>query len=246
MPESSLMLLRGWKAAIKPSRKRKLAEHELMKKPARFPWLRWGISLLCLGAWTAYPQELKPQPEATLSAITNKLSVNASSRLTPPPLNSLEPGNASRTQPGGITTLDGKTYKDVTVERVDPDGLTVGYPLAGGGTGAVKIKFKNLPEDLQRQYKYDPDKAAAYEARQAQGMAAWRIQRQKEDEAAKRAAIQRAAQAALEQQKKEELEQREKTAQKEMTEQQKKEAQKQIEATWSGFTSSVKAGRITN
>jgi hypothetical protein len=69
-------------------------------------------------------------------------------------------------------------------------------------------------------------------------MAAWRAQRQKEAEAAKRAAIQRAEQDVFEQQQKKE--------QTEMTEQQKKEAQKEIEATWSGFTSSVKAGRITN
>jgi hypothetical protein len=69
-------------------------------------------------------------------------------------------------------------------------------------------------------------------------MAQWRAQRQTEAEAAKRAAIQRAKQDAFEQQQKKE--------QPEMTEQQKKEAQKQIEATWSGFTSSVKAGRITN
>jgi hypothetical protein len=217
-----------------------------MKKSAKLLRLRLGVSLLCLGAWTAYPQVLKPQHEATVSAITNKLPDNPSSRFTPPPLNSLEPGKTNHAQPGEMTTLDGTTYKGVTVQRVDPDGLTIGYASAGGGTGAVKIKFKNLPDDLQRQYKYDPDKAAAYEARQAQGMAAWRAQRQKEAEVAKRAAIQRAGQDALEQQKKEELEQQEKTAQKEMTEQQKKEAQKQIEATWSGFTSSVKAGRITN
>ena len=186
----------------------------------------------------AYPQDLKPQPEATVSAITNKLPDNASSRFTPPPLNSLEPGKTNHAPPGGITTLDGKTCKGVTVQRVDPDGLAVGYAAAGGGTGAAKIKFKNLPDDLQRQYKYDPDKAAAYEARQTQGMAAWRAQRQKEAEAAKRAAIQRAEQDVFEQQQKKE--------QTEMTEQQKKEAQKEIEATWSGFTSSVKAGRITN
>ncbi|MGA3285378.1 MAG: hypothetical protein ABSD57_13085 [Verrucomicrobiota bacterium] len=217
-----------------------------MKKSAKIPWLRFGVGLLCLNAWTVYPQELKPQPETTVPATTNKLLDNASSRLTPPPPNSLEPEKTNLAQPGEITTLNGKTYKSATVQRVDPDGLTIGYTPAGGGTGAVKIKFKNLPDDLQRQYKYDPDKAAAYEARQAQGMAAWRAQREKETEAAKRAATQRAEQDALEQQKKEELEQQGKTAQKEMTEQQKKEAQKQIEATWSGFTSSVKAGRITN
>jgi len=77
-------------------------------------------------------------------------------------------------------------------------------------------------------------------------MAVWRAQHQKEAEVAKRAAIQRAKQDAFEQQQKEELEQQQKKEQPEMTEQQKKEAQKQIEATWSGFTSSVKAGRITN
>ena len=148
--------------------------------------------------------------------------------------------------PGEITTLDGKTYKNVTVQRVDPDGLTIGYALAGGGSGAVKLKFKNLPDNLRRQYNYDPDRAAAYEARQMQGMAVWRAQRQKEAEAARRAALQRAAQDALEQQQKEELERQAKAAPPPMTEQQKKEAQKQIEATWSGFTSSVKAGRITN
>jgi hypothetical protein len=216
-----------------------------MKKSAKLlPW-RLGVVLLCLGAWTAYPQVHNPQPGATVSAITNKPPDNASSRFTPPPPNSLAPGTTNPAPPGEITTLDERTYKGVTVQRVDPDGLTVGYAAAGGGTSAIKIKFKNLPEDLQQQYKYDPDKAAAYEARQAQGMAAWRVQQQKQDEAAKRAAIQRAGQDAFEQQQKE-LEQQQTKAQPEMTEAQKKEAQKQIEATWSGFTSSVKAGRITN
>ena len=216
-----------------------------MEKSAKFlPW-RLGVGLLCLGTWTAFPQALKSQPEAKGSTITNQLPDSASSRLTPPPVNSLALGKTNQMQPSEMTTLDGKTYKGVTVQRVDPDGLTIGYAVAGGGTSAAKIKFKNLPADLQRQYKYDPDKAAAYEARQAQGMAVWRAQHQKQDEAAKRAAIQRAWQDAFEQQQKE-LEQQQKKAQPEMTEAQKKEAQKQIEATWSGFTSSVKAGRITN
>jgi hypothetical protein len=214
-------------------------ENEPMKKSAKLLPLRLGVSLLCFDAWTAYPQAVtKPQPAATVSAITNKLPDTASSQLTPPPVNSLVPGTTNPVPPSEITTRDGKTYQGVTVQRVDPDGLTVGYAVAGGGPGAAKIKFKNLPDDLQRQYKYDPDKAAAFEARQAQGMAAWRAQSQKEAETAKRAAIQRAQQNAFDQQQKK--------AQPEMTEAQKKEAQKQIEATWAGFTSSVKAGRITN
>ncbi len=180
-----------------------------------------------------------------MAVATNKLPNNAGLRFIPPPPNSLAPGNTNRPQPREITTLDGKSYQGVTVQRIDPDGLTIGYAAVGGGTSIAKIKFKNLPEDLQRQYKYDPDQAAAYEAKQAQGMAAWRAQQQKQDAAAKQAASQRARQDALEQQQKE-LEQQQKKAQPEMTEAQKKEAQKQIEATWSGMTSAVKAGRITN
>ena len=236
----------SWKPADTLSRNRKSEQNEPRKIPGRFPWLPWGVSLLCFGSWVAFSQDLKTQPGTAVLAITNKPAANAPARFTPSPPNSPAPGKTNLAQPGEITTLDGKTYKNVTVQGIDPDGLTIGYPLAGGGSGAAKLKFKNLPDNLRRQYNYDPDRAAAYEARQMQGMAAWRAQRQKEAEAARRAALQRAARDALEQQQKAEREQQEKAAQKPMTEQQKKEAQKQIEATWSGFTSSVKAGRITN
>ena len=205
--------------------------------------LQWcsGIGLLCLCSWTVYPQSiLEPQPAATRSAITNKTP-----DIAPPPLKSPASGKTGSVQPSEITTLDGKTYKGVTIQRVDPDGLMVYYTPVGGGIGANKIKFKNLSDNLQRQYNYDPAKAAAYEALQAQGMAAWRVQSQREAEATKRAGIQRAQQDAFEQQKAE-LEQQQKKAHPEMTEEQKKEAQKQIEATWSRMTSAVKAGRITN
>ena len=212
-----------------------------MKKSAKC----WGAGLLCLVAWTAYPQAPKPQPATPVSVITNKLPDNAPSKFAPPPPSSLAPGSTNPAQPGEITTLDGKSYKGVSVQRVDPDGLMIGYAAAGGGISLSKIKFKNLPTDLQRRYNYDPDKAAAYEAKQAQAMAAWRAQRQQQEEAAKQAAIRQAQQNAFERQQAE-LEQQQKKAQPEMTEEQKKEAQKQIEATWAGMTSAVKAGRITN
>ncbi|MFZ0827210.1 MAG: hypothetical protein WAO02_07285 [Verrucomicrobiia bacterium] len=214
-----------------------------MKKSAKLQWLSLG---LCLSAGTAYAQALKPQPAANASTITNKLPDKASSQFTPLPPNSSARGSTNPAQPGEITTLDGKSYKGVTVQRVDPDGLTIGYAGNGGGTSIAKIKFKNLPEVLQRHYNYDPDQAAAYEAKQARGMAAWRAQQQKQDEAAKRAATQRAQQDALEQQQKELEQQQKKEAPPEMTEAQKQEAQKQIEATWSHMNSAVKAGGITN
>lgn len=70
-----------------------------------------------------------------------------------------------------ITTTDGKVYKDVTVIRAEPDGLAVTYRPEGGGMGMGKLKFRNLPENLQRQYEYDEHKAVAYEVKQARGQA---------------------------------------------------------------------------
>ena len=69
-------------------------------------------------------------------------------------------------QTNEITTRDGTTYKSVTVQKIDPDGLTIGYTPAGGGIGAAKVKFENLAESVQTQYGYDPQRAAAYKEEQ--------------------------------------------------------------------------------
>src|SRR6476660_1655694 len=44
--------------------------------------------------------------------------------------------------PDSITTLDGKTYEKVTLEKVLPDGLLVRFAPAEGGTGSAKLKFR--------------------------------------------------------------------------------------------------------
>lgn len=54
-----------------------------------------------------------------------------------------------------ITTRKGVTYKQVTVTKVDPDGIRIRH-----ADGAATIPFANLPEALQRQYNYDPAKVA--------------------------------------------------------------------------------------
>lgn len=61
-----------------------------------------------------------------------------------------------------ITTTDGKTYNDITSQRVDPDGVYIEYTLAGGGIGMSKVKFARLSEDQQKQYGYNAANAAAY------------------------------------------------------------------------------------
>ena len=50
-----------------------------------------------------------------------------------------------------ITTLDGKTYKDARVTRVEADGVHITFR-----EGVVKVPFNQLPQELRRQYGYDP------------------------------------------------------------------------------------------
>jgi len=52
-----------------------------------------------------------------------------------------------------ITTLDGKTYKDAWVTDVEADGVHISFR-----DGVVKVPFDQLPQELQRQYGYDPAK----------------------------------------------------------------------------------------
>jgi hypothetical protein len=56
-------------------------------------------------------------------------------------------------------TIDGKEYKNVTVKRVEPDGIVLSSKL-----GITKIYFTELPKDVQQRFNYDPDKVDAYSA----------------------------------------------------------------------------------
>jgi hypothetical protein len=70
--------------------------------------------------------------------------------------------------PSQITTSDGTLYKDAAKLRVYPDGILVSYQPVEGGIGLAKLKFRDLPEDLQQQYGYDSKSAAEFEKQQAQ------------------------------------------------------------------------------
>src|ERR1039457_5826623 len=70
--------------------------------------------------------------------------------------------------PSQITTSDGTLYKDAAKLRVDPDGILVSYQPVDRGIGLAKLKFRDLPEDLQKQYGYDPKSAVEYEKQQTQ------------------------------------------------------------------------------
>jgi hypothetical protein len=73
-----------------------------------------------------------------------------------------------------ITTRDGKIYKHAKVTGVYPDGLSITH-----STGVIKVPFESLPDAIQKEYNYDPVKAAA--------------SRKAADDAAKGAAAQAAA-----------------------------------------------------
>lgn len=79
--------------------------------------------------------------------------------------------NSRAPAPTEITTLDGTTYKSVRILKVEPDGLMIEHAPKTGGIGLGKIKFVNLPVELQLKYGYDAQKAAEYQATQAAGEA---------------------------------------------------------------------------
>jgi len=59
-------------------------------------------------------------------------------------------------------TTDGKEYKNVTVSRVEPDGIVLIT-----SSGISKVYFTELPKEVQERFHYDPDKARNYAAEEA-------------------------------------------------------------------------------
>ena len=62
-----------------------------------------------------------------------------------------------------ITTLDGATYKNVTITNSSPVGITISYD-APDGTAVIKgLDFRNLPEDIRKEFGYTEVRAAEFE-----------------------------------------------------------------------------------
>src|SRR5207253_1995153 len=58
-------------------------------------------------------------------------------------------------------TIDGKEYKNVTVSRVEPDGIVL-----VSSSGISKVYFTELPKEVQERFHYDSRKGTAYSAKQ--------------------------------------------------------------------------------
>ena len=54
-----------------------------------------------------------------------------------------------------LTTLDKQTFQNYRVVKTEPDGIIIMHAQGGG-----KVAFTNLSPELQKQYGYDPAKAA--------------------------------------------------------------------------------------
>jgi S1-C subfamily serine protease len=75
-----------------------------------------------------------------------------------------------------IVTRDGKAYKNVQVQSVAPDGLLISYTPEAGGVGVSKLKFDDLPGEVQRRYGYNATNAAAFEKAERQSAGRLRAQ----------------------------------------------------------------------
>ena len=69
--------------------------------------------------------------------------------------------------------IDGKEYKNVTVSRVEPDGIVL-----TSKSGISKVYFTELPKEVQERFHYDAAKAAAYSAEQAASQEAFLTQQE--------------------------------------------------------------------
>ncbi len=69
--------------------------------------------------------------------------------------------------------IDGKEYKNVTVSRVEPDGIVLITT-----SGISKVYFTELPREAQERFHYDAAQAAAYSGKQAAAQEAFRNQQQ--------------------------------------------------------------------
>jgi hypothetical protein len=69
--------------------------------------------------------------------------------------------SASLSLADNFKTTNGTEYKNVTVKRVEPDGLVL-----SSKSGISKVYFTELPKDVQERFNYDPEKAAAYSVEQ--------------------------------------------------------------------------------
>jgi thiol-disulfide isomerase/thioredoxin len=69
-------------------------------------------------------------------------------------------------------TVQGKEYKNVTVSRVEPDGIVL-----KSKSGISKVYFVELPKEVQERFHYNPAIASAYSTQQTVNQARMAVAR---------------------------------------------------------------------
>jgi hypothetical protein len=82
-----------------------------------------------------------------------------------------QPKNPAQTLARGtlikkLVTLDEREFDNAILDRVEPDGILITCKTRKGGFGMAKLKFRDLPGDLQKACGYDPQAEAAFMTRQ--------------------------------------------------------------------------------
>ena len=62
-----------------------------------------------------------------------------------------------------VTTLDGTVYKNAQVVNTMPDGILISFVDNNNFDTVKLVKFKDLPENIQKEYGYNPKKAQLFE-----------------------------------------------------------------------------------
>lgn len=93
---------------------------------------------------------------------TNDFWIPAESIISPPPSNLItktQPSVQSSNPVEGpiVETLKGVKYYNVSVQRVEPDGITIRH-----SSGLLKISFNDLPQEVRNKFNYDPAKHQHY------------------------------------------------------------------------------------
>jgi len=89
-------------------------------------------------------------------ALAKQAAAAKASAPAPPPATTPAAPPAPTNNLGTIATLDGKSYQNCQLLKVDADGITVNH-----SEGITKIVFGLLPPDLQKRFGYDPHQATA-------------------------------------------------------------------------------------
>src|SRR5665213_454318 len=93
---------------------------------------------------------------------TNSVAKNIQRHFTAPASDIAS--NSVSKKPDNRPMINGKFIKWAEIDKVQPDGLVISYQTVDGSIGVTTRYFSELPASIQRQYGYDPQRAADYEA----------------------------------------------------------------------------------